>query len=168
MKKEVYDSTNFLGSIKVLVADDDKLTVKLVNDTLKVFGVKRIMCACNGESTKKEVLETKYDLIILDWKIGHVDGCNLVKEIRRDDKAKNRFTPIILLTGKGTIEEVKHARDSGITEFLLKPFSVKKLREKLIEVVEHPRNFIISRNFVGPDRRRGKMPVKIDRRKKDS
>jgi two-component system chemotaxis response regulator CheY len=167
MKKEIYDSTNFLGSIKVLIADDDKLTLKLLSDTLRIFGVKRVMCACNGMATQKEVYETKYDLIILDWKIGHFDGCNLVKEIRHNEKAKNRFTPIILLTGKGTADEVRLARDNGITEFLLKPFTVKKLRAKLIEVVEHPRNFIISRNFVGPDRRRVKVPVKNDRRKKD-
>jgi len=164
MQKQIYDATNFLGSIKVLLSDDDKLTVKLVSDTLQVFGVKNIKCLYDGDETKKEVYNKKYDLIIIDWKIGNFDGCNLVKELRFDEKAKNRYTPVILLTGKSTAEEVKEARDNGVTEFLLKPFSVKKLREKLIEIVEHPRNFIISRNYIGPDRRRVNLKVENERR----
>lgn len=167
MSKQEYDTTLFLKGIKVLLSDDDKLSVKLVSDTLKVFGIANIVCTYNGKQLQNEIEKRKFDIIIIDWKIGNFDGCEFLSKMRHNEKAKNRFTPVILLTGKGTVEEVKKARDSGITEFILKPFSVKKLREKLIEVVEKPRSFIISRNYVGPDRRRVNIKVDNDRRQKD-
>lgn len=167
MSKPEYDTTNFLKGIKVLLSDDDKLTVKLVNDTLKVFGITNIVCTYTGKQLKTEIAKRKFDLMIIDWKLGRFDGCEFLTKLRNDSNAKNRFTPVILLTGKGTVDEVKKARDSGITEFILKPFSVKKLREKLIEAVEKPRDFIISRNYAGPDRRRVAIKVEHDRRQKD-
>lgn len=167
MSKPEYDTTNFLKGIKVLLSDDDKLTVKLVSDTLKVFGITNIVCTYTGKQFKTEIAKRKFDLMIIDWKLGSFDGCDFLIKLRNDSNAKNRFTPLILLTGKGTVDEVKKARDSGITEFILKPFSVKKLREKLIEIVEKPRDFIISRNYTGPDRRRVAIKVEHDRRQTD-
>jgi DNA-binding response OmpR family regulator len=167
MNKPEYETTNFLKGIKVLLSDDDKLTLKLVSDTLKVFGITNIFCTYTGKQLINALNSRKFDLIIMDWKIGNFDGCDFLTKLRHDEQAKNRFTPVILITGKGTVDEVRKARDSAITEFILKPFSVKKLREKLIEIVEKPRSFIISRNYVGPDRRRVNIKVDKDRRQKD-
>jgi DNA-binding response OmpR family regulator len=66
----------------------------------------------------------------------------------------NTYIPIIMLTGKAERADVEAARDVGVTEFLVKPFSAKSLYERLVLVIENPRSFIISQTYVGPERRR--------------
>ena len=49
------------------------------------------------------------------------------------------------------------ARDSGITEFLVKPYTAKTLYDKIEAIIERPRNFVKADGFFGPDRRRKKV-----------
>ena len=78
----------------------------------------------------------------------------LVKQLRLGKETPNRGLPIIMLTGKGEIADVQAARDVGITEFVVKPFTVKTLYDRIEHLIDHPRSFVLSTNFVGPDRRR--------------
>jgi hypothetical protein len=50
------------------------------------------------------------------------------------------------------------ARDAGVTEFLVKPLSAKALYERILSVVLHPRPFVRTKNYFGPDRRRNSNP----------
>lgn len=162
-----FDKTQYLKGIHVLVVDDDALTVKLIHETLSIFGFGSVTCISDPQEAVDLVEEKRFGFIITDWRMGEFDGGEWVRQIRANRNSPNRLVPIILITGRGTLQEVKMARDAGVTEFILKPFSVKVLREKIIEIVEHPRNFIISRNYTGPDRRRKKQDVEHERRSKD-
>jgi two-component system chemotaxis response regulator CheY len=46
------------------------------------------------------------------------------------------------------------ARDAGVTEFLVKPFTARDLYRRLYQIIERPRQFVRSEDFFGPDRRR--------------
>jgi len=71
-----------------------------------------------------------------------------------------------MLTGRAEQADVVTARDSGINEYVIKPFSARTIYDRLERLIEKPRDFIISAPFIGPDRRsRGKLPSCIpDRR----
>ena len=58
----------------------------------------------------------------------------------------------------GTGVEATVARDSGVTEYLIKPFTAKVLLERVNEIVENPRSFVLCKNYIGPDRRRTSSP----------
>jgi len=94
------------------------------------------------------------DLLITEWVLKPLDGVELVRQVRLAKNSINRGVPIIMLTGRGEAVDVQTARDAGITEFLVKPFDIRALYERLEHVVEKPRWFVISHRFVGPDRRR--------------
>ena len=78
------------------------------------------------------------------------------------------MVPFIMLSGAADQDYVASARDLGATEFLAKPFSGETVYKKLLEVIDFPRQFVMTQNYFGPDRRRRKEPPPGDeRREKD-
>jgi DNA-binding response OmpR family regulator len=87
--------------------------------------------------------------------------------IRQPGSNPNPYVPIIMLTGHSEKKRVMIARDAGVTEFLAKPIAAKALYERILNVIAHPRPYIKSKTYFGPDRRRNVNPnyVGSERRK---
>ncbi|MBN8531780.1 MAG: response regulator [Alphaproteobacteria bacterium] len=143
-----------LDKVNVLIAEDDKITLKLLRDVLLHLGFKDIEIVEDGSAAIDVMRRKEIDLVICDWKMRPMDGLEFVKFIRNSSDSPDRFVPIIMLTGRAEVAAVMEARDVGVTEYLIKPFSVKALCERIIEVVENPRDFVIASSYKGPDRRR--------------
>lgn len=139
-------------NITVLLVDSQPAIIELVKGVLKMFGVKDVLTANDGASGLKIFKGRKPDLMIVDWDLDDIDGLEFTKTIRRD--AVNPYVPIIFTTALSSAKRVGQARDSGITEFLRKPFTAEALYKRIEEIVERPRPFVHSHNFNGPDRRR--------------
>ena len=67
---------------------------------------------------------------------------------------KNPFVPIILLTAHTERSRIMAARDAGVTEICAKPVTARQMWEKIVAVVNNPRPFVKTANYLGPDRRR--------------
>lgn len=145
-----YDFSN----VRMLIVDDNLPLVQLTKAILETFGVKHIDTASNGETGFEKFCDGQYDLVLIDWVMKPVNGIELTRRIRNDDKSPNKFVPIILMSGYNEKKKVLEARDIGVTEFLVKPFTAKDLYKRLAHVIERPRTFIASEDFFGPDRRR--------------
>ncbi|MCI5049120.1 MAG: response regulator [Rickettsiales bacterium] len=141
-------------NIKVLVTDYDKHIRNLVKGVLEDFGFQQIHMATNGKEAVEIIQNEAIDLLITEWPMTLVDGKELVNFIRVSGRAPRQDLPIIMLTGKAEKEDVLEARDFGVTEFVVKPFTAKTLSHRIIQVVDNPRPFIITEEFVGPERRR--------------
>ena len=83
-----------------------------------------------------------------------MDGISLAHRIRNDPASPNKFVPFVLMTGFSEKRRVMQARDAGVTEFLVKPFTARDLYRRLYQIIERPRQFVRSEDFFGPDRRR--------------
>ena len=143
-----------LSRVEVLIADPDRKISSLIKDVLQYLGFERIHIVENGQDALHHLRGKEVDLLITDWTMSPVDGVKLTQFLRSNPDSPNPYLPIIMLTGKAEVSDVMTARDSGITEFLVKPFTAKSLFERLVMVVENPRSFIASKEFNGPDRRR--------------
>jgi hypothetical protein len=73
------------------------------------------------------------------------------------------MVPIIMMTGYGSSSKISNARDVGVTEFLIKPFSAHDISKRIMHIISSPRDFIVTDNFAGPDRRRKKDNPYSDR-----
>lgn len=157
-----------LKGVRVLIADSDVRTAELVRRVLYSFGFRHIFIADNGVDALYMVRAKKADLIITESRMERRDGVALVKLIRgiRDDPHLRRDVPIIMLTADAELPDVRAARDAGITEFLVKPFTAKTLSNRIIQVIDHPRIFVESANFVGPCRRRKRPAAEGDERRR--
>ena len=143
-----------MENISVLVVEDNLPMLNLTKSILQTFGVKTIYGAQDGEEGFKKFMEKRPDLVIADWMMDNADGLELTHKIRRDGFSPNQYVPIVLMTGFSEKQRVLAARDAGITEFLVKPFTAHDLYLRISQIIERPRPFIQSEDFFGPDRRR--------------
>jgi DNA-binding response OmpR family regulator len=144
--------------MNVLIVEDNQPLANITRDILHTFGCNIIHTAENGEVAFRKFQEEHYDLLIIDWMMKPLNGLELTQKIRRDRLSKNPYVPIILMTGLSQKERVIEARDTGVTEYLLKPFTADDLYKRLVQIIERPRQFVKSDKFFGPDRRRRAAP----------
>lgn len=145
---------NALRQIRLLIVDDDSHVTGLLRDVLRSLGFSHMDIVGDGAAAIKKMQLHYYDLIICDWKMKPMDGLTFTRYIRTSPDSPNRFISIIMLTGYSDAEHVQVARDAGVTEFLVKPFRIESLCNRIRSVAERPRTFVISGNYTGPDRRR--------------
>ncbi len=154
----------YLENVRVLVVDDQDFIRSLLRHILGVLGCKQISDAANGEIAWDIMLDNPPDLLIADWEMQPMDGIELVGKVRNDKNSPDRFMPIIMLTAHSERPRIIAARDSGVNEFVMKPISAKTLFSRLNAVIEHPRRFVRTSEYFGPDRRRKKVFVDFERR----
>lgn len=142
------------SKLKILVVEDITPMRKLFASVLQTLGIGTIEEAANGEEAFSKFLKGNHDIILTDWMMAPGDGLELTHKIRNDPASPNKMVPIILITGYSAWSRVETARDSGVTEFLIKPFTANDIAKRLAYVITSPRDFIEIDNFFGPDRRR--------------
>jgi CheY-like chemotaxis protein len=143
-----------LDNVRILVVDDMQPMLDLTKNILNIWGFQHVYTANNGEKAFELVCNKEPDLIITDWIMEPMDGLELTKKIRNDKRSPDPFVPIIMMTGFSSKLRVESARDSGITEFLVKPYTSEDLYRRVHQIIEKPRQFVEAGEFFGPDRRR--------------
>lgn len=145
-----------LEKLSVLVVEDTGPMRKLIVSVLESFGIGKIHTADNGSEGFALYQKLNPDIIITDWLMQPVDGISLIKMVRSHVSSPNRTVPIIIITGYSAITRVMEARDNGVTEFLIKPFTANDLAKRISYVINRPRDFVHAPRYFGPDRRRKK------------
>lgn len=143
-----------LDKIHVLIAEDHAHMRRMIKAILDSFGITHIREAPSGEDALRMMEIIVPDLLITDWDMRMMDGLELIRHIRTHPDSPNHYLPIIMITGFAARERVYRARDAGVNELLVKPITAKGMYSRLAAVVERPRDFVRTKTFFGPDRRR--------------
>lgn len=144
--------------LRFLVIDDNAHMRRLMRTLLHGYGVREIYEAEDGPSGLEAFTQYAPDVVITDWVMPGFDGLQLTRMMRQPEVYANAYVPVIMLTGHSERARVTAARDAGVTEFLAKPFSANDLYQRILSVVFHPRPFIRTATYFGPDRRRTVNP----------
>jgi CheY-like chemotaxis protein len=148
-----------LKALRLLIVDDNRHAAEIVKSILASVGAQEISDAGTAERAFKLMREEPFDVIIVDQNLGKGDeGIQLAHRIRNDPGSPNPYIPILMLTGYTEQRRVKAARDAGVTEFLSKPFTITGLLRRMEALIHHPRPFVRSEDYFGPDRRRKPDP----------
>lgn len=161
--------------LSVLVVEDSKFMQSIFVNVLKALGVERIKIANDGEeaisiltpvqNANKEFLGmTGTDVVISDYFMPKLDGGMLLLWLRRADLSPDRFMPFIMVSAAADRDVLFKARDSGVSEFMAKPFSADMVAQRMVAAIEYPRQFVYCTTYFGPDRRRQNRPVERDLR----
>ncbi len=148
-----------LKSLRVLVIDDNAPIRLLVRSLLLDLGFGHVHAEADAQQGWECYIKDRPDIILVDWRMDKQDGIEFTRRVRQEKSSHNPTVPIIIMTGFTNKKRVFDARDSGVTEFLIKPFTVQTLSDRLTHIIEKPRDFVLANQYVGPDRRRRKDEV---------
>ena len=159
-KTSIRNLPMLLQKVSVMIVDPDMRIANIVKHVLLNLGFGTIHMEQTSRSAIERLKTDQVDFIITEYDPVPVDGENLfIKHIRTSPDSPNPTVPIIMLTGHTLQDDVKNARDMGITEFASKPFTAKGLCDRIVRIIENPRSFIITKRYAGPDRRRRDGPA---------
>ena len=117
------------ASIKVLIVDDQQTMRSLIRSGLQQLGFSEFSEAADGEDGLRSLLTRPAQLVISDFNMPKLDGLGLLRAVRAHPPlAKTAF---IMLTGRADKELVQRAVQFGVNNYLVKPFTVATLKEKL-------------------------------------
>ena len=155
--------------LKVLLVEDSPFIQSLLINSLKILGVGTIIPKDHGGEAiefLKLVQEdpmkagvSNIDLVLTNWDMSPVDGLMLLRWIRRHKDSPDRFVPVVMITAFSEAARVREARELGVTDMLSKPFTINNVGDKLVNVIERPRQFVHTKAYFGPDRRRRKRDI---------
>jgi len=153
-----------LERLSVLLVEDSPFIRSLLINSLKILGVGTVITKDHGgeaieflQLVKENPMKAgvmSIDVILSDWVMSPVDGMMLLRWVRRHKDSPDRFMPFIMISGYSELERVNQAREMGVTEFMSKPFTIKAVADKLVQIIERPRQFVHTKDYFGPDRRR--------------
>ena len=123
------------ATLSCLVVDDQQTIRSLVRSGLQELGFRAFHEAADGEEGLRQLLTRPFQLVISDFNMPKLDGLGLLRAVRAHEPI--RGTAFIMLTGRADKELVQRAVQFGVNNYLVKPFTVQTLKEK-IEAVFGP------------------------------
>ncbi len=111
---------------KILIIEDDVQLSKLVRDWLKMERHEAEVVN-DGQEGLNRLKVYEYDLIVLDLELPMLSGMEILREFR----ATGKKTPVLILTGRTTIDDKELGLDSGADDYLTKPFHAKELTARI-------------------------------------
>ena len=140
-----------MANRKILVVDDDPTMVKLINVNLKLNNYE-VIEALSGGQALEELANEPLDLVVLDIMMPGVDGWEVLKRIRSDQKTEE--LPVILVTAKTQDSDVIRGWELGADEYVIKPFNPLLL----VEVIK----MVLDRSYEERLERRKKQKEKLE------
>ncbi len=136
-----------------LIVDDSAYMRTIMRTILTSFGARKIYEAEDGASGFEKLNAYGPDIAVIDWEMPVLNGPELIKMIRNPDTCRHAFVPIILLTGHTERHRILEARKFGVHEILRKPVSPRAIYQRIAAIVLHPRPFIRTASYFGPEPR---------------
>lgn len=144
--------------LKILLVDDNPHMRTLLSEILRAIGVTEVFEATDGAQALQRMRLHPVDMVMTDLAMEPLDGIDFLQLLRNSADSPDQMCPVIMITGHTTQKRVAEARDAGVNEFLAKPVTARGVIDRITRIVEHPRPFIRTDSYFGPDRRRRADP----------
>ncbi len=118
----------------VLVVDDYRTMVRIIRNLLTQLGFDDIDDASDGNEALQRMDSKQYGLVISDWNMEPMNGLDLLKKIRSGNSINSKV-PFIMITAESKQSSVQAAKEAGVNNYIVKPFSADTLKAKLTSVL---------------------------------
>ncbi|QKG83459.1 response regulator transcription factor [Kroppenstedtia pulmonis] len=115
-----------MDSKGILIIEDEVRIARVIQLELEYEGY-RVEIATNGTEGLDRARQKKWDLILLDIMIPGLNGIEVLRRYRAEDRA----TPVILLTARDTIPDKVMGLDQGANDYMTKPFEIEELLARI-------------------------------------
>ncbi|AYA63707.1 MULTISPECIES: chemotaxis response regulator CheY [unclassified Alteromonas] len=121
-------------SMKILVVDDFSTMRRIIKNLLKDLGFSNIQEADDGSTALPMLQQGDFEFVVTDWNMPGMQGIDLLRAIRADDKLKH--LPVLMVTAEAKKEQIVAAAQAGVNGYVVKPFTAATLKEKLDKIFE--------------------------------
>jgi len=120
--------------MKILIVDDFSTMRRIIKNLLRDLGFTNTEEADDGHSALPMLQGAKFDFLITDWNMPGMTGIELLKAVRADDKIAT--LPVLMVTAEAKREQIIEAAQAGVNGYVVKPFTVAALKEKIEKIFE--------------------------------
>jgi DNA-binding response OmpR family regulator len=114
---------------KILLIEDDPFLVDIYSTRLKDSGLS-VEVATDGQTGLRKLKENKFDLLVLDIVLPHINGWQILREIEKDERLQN--LKIFVFSNLGQKDEVKKGLKMGVIKYFIKAhFTPKEIVEEI-------------------------------------
>lgn len=121
-------------NMKVLVVDDFSTMRRIIKNLLRDLGFTNVSEADDGATALPMLQNGDFEFVVTDWNMPGMQGIDLLKAIRADERLKN--IPVLMVTAEAKKEQIIAAAQAGVNGYIVKPFTAATLKEKLDKIFE--------------------------------
>ena len=121
-------------NMKILIVDDFSTMRRIIKNLLRDLGYNNTHEADDGNTALPMLKNGDYQFVVTDWNMPGMQGIDLLKAIRLDDKLKH--LPVLMVTAEAKREQIIEAAQAGVNGYIVKPFTAATLKEKLDKTFE--------------------------------
>lgn len=119
--------------LPILIVDDYRSMLKIVRGLLQQLGFTNVDEATDGQTAYSMIAGRTYGLVISDWNMQPMTGLDLLRRVRSEPKTAK--LPFIMVTAEAKAENVVAARQAGVNNYIIKPFTQAVLKQKMVAVL---------------------------------
>jgi two-component system chemotaxis response regulator CheY len=119
--------------MRVLIVDDYQTMLKVLKSLLRQLKFTNVDEATNAGDALGMLRGGGYGMVISDWNMEPMSGFELLQQVRADEATKD--LPFILVTAESRTENVIAAKQAGVSNYIIKPFTAETLKTKLVSVL---------------------------------
>ncbi len=120
--------------MKILIVDDFSTMRRIIKNLLRDLGFNNTAEADDGNTALPMLQAGGFDFLVTDWNMPGMEGIDLLKAVRADEKLAN--LPVLLVTAEAKKEQIVEAAQAGVNGYVVKPFNAATLKEKIEKIFE--------------------------------
>lgn len=136
--------------LSFLVADDSRFMRRIVTSSLRAFGARDLDEAATGEEAYSFIEAGQCDIVLLDWEFPGRSGESIMRAIRTPGHVA-AYQNVIMMSAHDNRKRIERALKFGVNGYVTKPVAPATLYAQIYNVVLHPRRYVRSQAYFGPD-----------------
>jgi len=117
----------------IMIVDDYNTMLRIMKNLLRQLDFENIEEASDGSAALQKLKMGSFGLVISDWNMQPVTGLDLLRSVRADAQLKH--LPFIMVTAESKTENVITAKQAGVSNYIVKPFTADTLKTKMESVL---------------------------------
>ncbi|HYD29641.1 MAG TPA: response regulator [Azospirillaceae bacterium] len=143
------------SKVEAFVIDPQLNAQRLLRDVLARIDMKSCQNFERVDDALAALRTALVDLILVDAADTESDAFRLIRTIRHEAGTLNPFACIVVTTWAPTQPLLLKVANSGADDLIVKPVSPKQMQDRALTLIEQRKNFVVTSDFIGPDRRKG-------------
>lgn len=141
------------GAVRVALLDQNMSMRRLIRSSLNSIGFDSILECRNADDLIAKIKINELDLLMIDLDNENDRICELIRNVRNCELGENPFVVVLALTWHPEREIIGQALSAGADDVVTKPVSANVLAERVKNLIENRREFVVTESYIGPERR---------------